>query len=209
MWESVKNISELLKFLAILIAIWGIAYWWWINRSRTWWIWELVFYPAQVTKSFIFPSEGIPLVISLRSLVVNLSIFPKIVTEVTLTVVRRSDGVEFKFFPYGLMGDRGVVKTKKDWEKEDWAHAWQESFRPLVIKERAHESFNLLFIPDTMANPNGKDLLPDKYEATVVYKLSRGKPIDISFLFSIDEEELNYFKDGKSFVKLHRNLSIE
>ncbi len=200
MWELIKNLSELLKFLAILLALSAVAYWWWVNRKRRWWIWQVGFYPAQVNRLLVNQPEGVPLALTLRFLMVNISLLPKVVTDVSFTLLRLSDGLEVKFAPYALMGSLAFSRPNTKWKAD-----WQELFRPLVIKERGYESFNLLFLP---ADASTDLLLPGKYRSTVTYQMSQGKPISISFSFPIDEDEVNDFTNGVPFGKLQRNLPV-
>src|ERR1035437_4326492 len=99
-WTYIKNISELFKLLAIFIAILGVVYWWWYNRKRSWWVWGLCFWPHKNNGNLINRPNGLPLVITLRGLIVNVSLFPKVIKDVSLIITRLDDGRRFDFDPY-------------------------------------------------------------------------------------------------------------
>src|SRR5271167_4015706 len=103
-WAYVKNLKDLLDFLAVLIGILGFLYWRWYNTKKSWWVWRLTFWPPRTTANLV---DNEPLVVTLRGLIVNVGLFPKVVNEVALVLHRHDDGREFEFDPYALMGQQG------------------------------------------------------------------------------------------------------
>jgi hypothetical protein len=202
-WTYIKNISELFKLLAVFIVILGVVYWWWYNRKRSWWVWGLYFWPRRTNSNLINSPDGLPLVITLRCLIVNVSIFPKVIEEVSLVINRVNDARRFEFDPYAFMGPLGFVQTE-----QGWSHDQQELFRPFVVEARSNASQHILFIPVGPENLRLQELSAGHYKAILEFKKARGKPIKIAFDFDLQEGEVDGFLDAETAVgKLTRNLS--
>lgn len=201
-WTLVKNLKDLFEFLGILITVAGFIYWRWYNRKKSWWVWQLTFWPKKTCENLV---ESEPLVVSLKGVIVNVSLFPKVVNEVALTIRRLNDNHRFELDAYALMGPNGFFKTDKGWSNDR-----QELFRPLVAESRSNLLYHLLFVPVGKVEDRLKDLVAGNYKAFLEFTRPRRKPIRFTFDFQLQESDVAGFLEGDTaFAKLARNLSVD
>jgi hypothetical protein len=199
LWTYVRNVKDLIETLALLSAILGFVYWRWYNEKKSWWVWQLTFWPPKITANLV---GNAPFVVTLKGLIVNVGFFPKVVSEVGLVLHRLEDEREFEFDPYALMGQQGFLRTK-----DGWGNDYQELFRPIVVEYKSNFPYNLLFVPVGPADKRLDRLAAGTYKAVLEFKRPRGKPTCITFSVKVEASDVSGFMEGETpIARLNRNL---
>jgi hypothetical protein len=198
-WTYVKNLKDLLELLGIFIAILGFIYWWWYNTSKSWWVWQVTFWPPKTTATLV---QREPVLITLKGVIVNVSLFPKVINEMVLSVQRLEGGRKCEFRPFALMGPNGFSKMDGVWSNDR-----QELFRPLVAEARSNLIYHVLLVP--VSEGGMGEMEAGRYEALLECRRPRGKPKRIAFDFELKKSEVDGFLEGEEAIgKLVRNLKI-
>jgi hypothetical protein len=131
------------------------------------------------------------------------SLFPKVIKDVSLIITRLDDGRRFDFDPYAFMGPHGFVQTEQGWGNDQ-----EELFRPFVVEGRSSASHHILFIPVGPTKERMQELLAGHYKTILEFKKAHGKPIRLTFDFELQGSMVDGFLEANTAVaKLTRNLS--
>lgn len=158
-----------------------------------------------------FRGTIIPPAVLVNFVVVNPSIIPAAITQVTLTIKRLADGSIYKFAPTHYGKKEGVDKPGAPARVQ-----FEDFWRPILLKPASCSAHRLVFIPAQLrppiaSDPDDKlftDLAAGEYECSVdlrferLFRLmkTRGKSRRIARAVDIDELSVEEWRLNKEVV---------
>lgn len=198
-------ISNLVIIFTGFIVFFVFFYTWCLNRAKNWWIWNISFWPPKTTESAIRHQAygfNTPIsALSMRIALVNTSIFPIVFHNATLKIDYCDKSYELA--PYGFKDDSGSKSVNSGLRIK-------EEFRPILVKPRSEEVFELIFISNPLyPEQSFHDLRPGAYRFCLLLKKTRGKPEIIKFKLDLVEGFTQGFLDiDYPLMVLHRDIQF-
>jgi hypothetical protein len=203
-WTWISRAKEISSLVGVLIVIAVFAYSKWLSTPERL-VWGICFWPKAVTWPFIRgqSGEGEKVLLSVRTVLVNASIFPQMIEDAALIVTPPGSSKAYAFSPYVFMEAEGFTQEPDG----VWKPRKIELSRPFAIEPRSESARTWLFIPDRGNQMN--DLVPGKYHAVLSFKRLRRKPIQLAIDLSLDESITAGFLEGSTGVALlSRDLAV-